>query len=99
MDTATSRFVKQLFTGVMLAGMTAGNPLANPSGAQVVHGGVSISNPSATELNITNTPGAIINWEQFGIGPGELTRFIQENAASAVLNRVVGTQGTELLGS
>ena len=49
-------------------------------------------------LTITNTPGAIINWQQFSIQPDEITRFIQQNAASGVLNRVVGQNPSLILG-
>src|SRR5262249_46909546 len=50
-------------------------------------------------LNVTNSPGAIINWQGFSIGAGETTRFIQQNAASSVLNRVVGPDPSVLLGT
>lgn len=33
---------------------------------------------------------AVINWNSFSIGEGELTRFIQPSARSVVLNRVTG---------
>ena len=61
-----------------------------PTGAQVINGTVSMVKPNATTLNITNTPGAIIQWQGFSIGAGETTRFIQQSSSSAVLNRVVG---------
>ncbi|MDH3282773.1 MAG: filamentous hemagglutinin N-terminal domain-containing protein, partial [Gammaproteobacteria bacterium] len=49
-------------------------------------------------MNVTNTPGAIINWKGFSIGANEITRFIQEHNASAVLNRVVGANPSQILG-
>ncbi len=49
-------------------------------------------------LMITNTPGAIINWQQFSIQQNEITRFIQQNAASTVLNRVTGGNPSAILG-
>lgn len=72
---------------------------ANPLGPTVVHGNVGITTPSASVLQITNSPGSVIDWQSFSIGAGETTRFIQENAASAILNRVTGTQMSELLGN
>ena len=39
-----------------------------------------------------------INWQGFSIDSGELTRFIQPSAASAVLNRVTGTDPSAILG-
>ena len=71
---------------------------ANPSGATVANGTVSFNQPNASTLNITNTPGAIVNWQQFGIAQGELTRFIQQSASSAILNRVTGQNPSQILG-
>lgn len=72
---------------------------ANPLGPTVVHGNVGITTPGASVLQITNSPGSVVDWQSFSIGAGETTRFIQENAASAILNRVTGTQMSELLGN
>ena len=66
--------------------------LANPSGATVVSGSASFAT-SGSQLTVTNSPNAIINWQSFSIGVNEITRFVQQNAASAVLNRVVGSGG------
>ena len=60
---------------------------ANPTGAQVVSGQVAVQ-AQGRRLTVTNTPGAIINWQSFNIGLGETTYFQQQNAASTVLNRV-----------
>ena len=49
--------------------------LANPTGAQVVNGTVSMARPNAATLNVTNSPGAIINWQGFSIGAGQDIRF------------------------
>ena len=60
---------------------------ANPTGAQVVHGQASFQT-QGSKLTVTNTPGAIINWQSFSVGKGETTHFQQQSAASSVLNRV-----------
>jgi filamentous hemagglutinin family protein len=70
--------------------LSAENASANPKGANVISGQASLAHPSANALTITNSPNAIINWQSFDINPNEITRFIQQNGASAVLNRVVG---------
>ncbi len=72
---------------------------ANPRGAEVVHGTASFATPNPHTLEITNSPSAILNWQSFDIGAAETTRFIQESAASAVLNRVVGGSSSEILGN
>src|SRR6185436_7820417 len=63
---------------------------ANPTGPQVVSGAVTFQGLGSKNLNVTNSPGAIINWQGFSIGASEVTRFTQQSATSAVLNRVVG---------
>jgi filamentous hemagglutinin family protein len=69
------------------------NPaFANPTGPTVVHGAAAI-HQAGNLLQVTNTPNAIINWQSFSIGANEITRFIQQSQASAVLNRVVGAGG------
>ena len=75
----------------LLAGAIAaiGAPAwANPTGAQVVQGSATLQRNGAT-LSVTTSNGAVIHWNQFNIGVGETTRFIQPSAASQVLNRVV----------
>ena len=71
---------------------------ALPQGATVVSGQVAISQPAANALQVNAGNGAIINWQRFSIGSGELTRFVQPSATSAVLNRVTGGEVSQLLG-
>jgi filamentous hemagglutinin family protein len=71
---------------------------ANPTGPRVVHGQAAFQNQGAT-LNVTNSNGAIINWQRFSIGRGETTRFNQPSASSSVLNRVQGSDPSQLLGT
>ena len=73
--------------------------LANPSGADIVHGNVGISSPTPGGLVIDQTShAAIINWQQFSIGDGEYVLFNQPSASAAVLNRVLGGSPSEILG-
>ena len=70
----------------------------NPVGPQVISGSASIATAGKT-LSITNSPNAIINWQGFSIAPSETTRFVQQGAQSAVLNRVVGADPSQILGT
>ena len=79
--------------------LAAAATVANPQGPDVVSGAVSMANPTAQTLEITNSPAAIINWQSFDIGAGETTRFIQQNAASAVLNRVTTSNASDIFGN
>ncbi|MDP3192060.1 filamentous hemagglutinin N-terminal domain-containing protein [Rhodoferax sp.] len=71
--------------------------LALPVAPTVAHGSASFSQSGST-LTVTNTPNAIINWGSFSIGQNELTQFIQQSSASAVLNRVTGQSPSQILG-
>jgi len=71
---------------------------ANPMGGNVVNGSATF-NTSGNTLTVTNTPGAIIHWQDFSIQQNEITRFAQQSASSAVLNRVVGGNTSQILGS
>ena len=71
---------------------------ANPTLPQVVHGQATF-NQQGNLFSITNTPNTIINWQSFSVNPGEITRFIQQNANSSVLNRITGQDPSKILGS
>jgi len=83
---------------VALAVAPPGAALANPQGPAVARGSASFARPDPATLEVTNSAGAVIDWRSFSIGAGELTRFIQPSAASAVLNRVTGPDPSVLLG-
>ena len=86
---------KALFTA--LAACFSSVAWANPTGPVVTVGNAAISQSGKT-LQITNTPGAVIQWQGFSIAADETTRFVQSSAASTVLNRVVGNMPSSLLG-
>ena len=72
---------------------------ANPTGAQVVAGTVSITSPGAGQMNITQgSPNAIVNWNTFSIGGSEAVRISQPSASSALLNRVTGNDPSVIAG-
>ena len=60
--------------------------------------GAATFNAVGKNLTVTNAPGTIINWQGFSIRADEVTRFVQSGVASAVLNRVTGTEHSQLLG-
>ena len=94
--TTRPTFERQLI-GLAVAACFAGIVHANPTGPAVASGSASFAT-SGNTLTVTNTPGAIINWQAFSIRPDEVTRFIQSGAASAVLNRVTGPGQSAILG-
>ncbi len=79
--------------------LQASDASANPTGADVVSGGISISNPSATKTVIhQSTDKAIINWKDFDILNGETTQFIQPSSGSIALNRIRNGKPTNIDG-
>jgi filamentous hemagglutinin family protein len=90
--------IKRRLGALLLAACYSATGNAAPTLPQVVAGQATF-NQQGNVFSITNTPGAIINWQSFNIGAGELTRFIQQNADSAVLNRVLGQDPTKILGA
>ena len=88
--TATALAIAACFSGSLA--------LANPVNPTVVSGSASFA-AAGNILNITNSPNAIINWGSFSIGVNELTRFLQQSASSAVLNRVIGQDPSTILGT
>ena len=69
-----------------------------PSGLQVVQGQATLQT-QGRQLTVTNTAGALLNWQQFSIGAQDAVRFVQPSASSKVLNRVVGQDPSHILGS
>jgi filamentous hemagglutinin family protein len=94
--------MRGLLTGTRLGlilGLLSGSTVyANPEGANIVRGQVNFNHPDPSTLNISNSNGAIINWQDFSIQQNEITRFIQNSANSAVLNRVTSQNPSSILG-
>lgn len=74
-----------------------GPAAANPSGAQVRHGTVTISPGQDMQIQQL-TDKAIIDWRSFSIGQREAVRFLQPGQLSVILNRVVGVDPSTILG-
>jgi filamentous hemagglutinin family protein len=88
------------FISVALSSALLGSiALANPQGGNVVAGSATISQESATKLNITQTTNkAIINWQKFDIEANEHTQFIQPSSTSITLNRVISNDPSRIMG-
>src|SRR5450759_134325 len=87
----------KVLAAAIACAFATGQAHANGTDPTVVAGQASFSTQGSS-LNITNSPGAIINWQGFSIGASEATRFIQQSAASSVLNRVIGPDPSVILG-
>lgn len=70
---------------------------ALPVGEQVVHGQVEFVHEDGS-LSIKTSNKAVINYDSFSIGERERVNFIQPSSSSSVLNRVVGSDLSSILG-
>ena len=72
---------------------------AAPLGGSVVAGQASIAGAKGAVTINQSSQNAAINWQSFSIGQGEAVTFVQPNANSVTLNRVIGTDPSTILGS
>ena len=93
-----SRFaLKGLALSLMLA--FGANVYAAPTGGAVSAGSASIAGGAGkTTINQTSQNVAI-NWQSFSIGAEEAVQFVQPNSSSVALNRVLGPDPSNILGS
>lgn len=70
---------------------------ALPTGPSVVQGTAHVQR-QGSQLTITNSANAVLNWQSFSIGTGASVRFEQPHSSSAVLNRILGQEPSSILG-
>ena len=86
---------RHLLTSLLIAGSLA----AQPQGFQLAGGDASPPVVDAQgKMVIQSGSKAIVNWDSFSIAAAEQIHFQQQGSASAILNRVTGSQGSDLLG-
>jgi filamentous hemagglutinin family protein len=93
-----NNFKRKLLIAAVVSCFSSEVAWANPTGASVARGSASISTVGST-MTVTNTPKAIINWASFGIAAGETVKFVQQSTRSSVLNRVIGSDPSNILGA
>ncbi|MES2077102.1 MAG: filamentous hemagglutinin N-terminal domain-containing protein, partial [Pseudomonadota bacterium] len=83
-----------------LAGAAAAAPPPNalPGGAQLVAGQASVASNGAQMTVTQQSAQAILNWQRFDIGANAAVRFDQPSAAAVALNRVVGSDPSQIYG-
>lgn len=73
---------------------------SNPTQPMVRAGEVSCVGEGTARLTVTSSSDrAIVDWGDFSIGPHERVDMLLPSAKSALLNRVVGHQGTDIQGN
>lgn len=96
-----SRQLKSAFAawaaGLYIIG-TGATAYALPEGGQVAAGQAAITTAGNTMTIAQQTAQAIINWQNFGIGSGEAVHINQPNSQAILLNRVIGSNPSEIFG-
>ena len=82
----------------LAAFLSAGRLFANPDGLTVVSGSAS-AQTSGSQLNVTASHGAFLDWRSFNIQAGETTRFLQPDGSSVVFNRIGDAGPSQIWGS
>ncbi|MFG8688242.1 GLUG motif-containing protein [Pseudomonas paraeruginosa] len=96
--TAGVRAVAASLLALMGAGVLA-PAYALPTDPKVVAGSGDIQLVGAKNMSINqHTEKLITNWDSFSVGAGERVTFNQPTSTSIALNRVVGTNGSQILG-
>ena len=80
----------------LLAGC-ASSALANPSGLTVSLGSAT-AQQLGSQLNVTISQLAVLNWSSFNIGANETTAFLQPSSSSVVLNIIGGANPSQIYG-
>ena len=91
----TKRALAFTFGLIAPSALFAANVAGNP---QVAAGSVNFSQQGNIRTIEQQSGAAIINWSDFSIKAGDITRFVQPGVNSAVLNRVLGANPSLLNG-
>ena len=83
------------FAGLWLAAMAAH---AGPGGGKVVSGSGQISSSGTTTTITQYSQDLSLTWSNFNIAPQETVNFLQPSASSLAINRILGSNGTQILG-
>ncbi|MEO8013907.1 MAG: MBG domain-containing protein [Polaromonas sp.] len=89
--------LKILAVSLMMA--CGASAYAQPVGGAVTAGSASIGGTSGNMTITQTTPNVAINWQSFGIRAGESVQFVQPGSSSVALNRVIGSNPSNILGS
>ena len=98
----STEYLKKILS-LSLVAMAVAQALAEPTGGQVVKGQAQINQTGtagATSTTIKqSTPQVSINWQSFNVGDKERVNFVQPDASSLAINRILGTEGSIVQGN
>jgi len=71
---------------------------ATPTGGQVTAGTGSITQSGSTTTITQGTQNLSLTWASFNIAPQQSVNFVQPSTSAIAVNRILGTNGTQILG-
>ncbi|MEN9865672.1 MAG: hypothetical protein RL748_1262, partial [Pseudomonadota bacterium] len=86
------------FLRPLVLALLSAQVLAGPQNGVVVAGKGSIATSANTTTISQTTPNLTLNWNSFNIGAGERVVFQQPSSSAIALNRVLGIDGSQILG-
>ncbi|MBP6785031.1 MAG: filamentous hemagglutinin N-terminal domain-containing protein, partial [Verrucomicrobiales bacterium] len=90
---------RMIVLALLSALLVPGTLRANPSGGEVAAGVAGITSQGSTLTITQGSDRAIINWQDFSIAAGQTTQFLQPSSTSAMLNRVMGGNPSQIYGN
>lgn len=91
--------LNQAITAALLSLVAPGHAIALPADGQVAAGTGAITSTTNSVTVTQSSPKLAINWQSFNIGTAERVNFIQPSSSAIALNRVVGTDASQILGT
>ena len=98
-DAKARRFAIKALAGAILVSLATVAQAGQPDGGVVTRGDATISSTNQYTTIHQTTAKVVINWNSFSIGAGETVQFIQPDAQSVALNRVLGADPSVILGN
>ena len=92
-----STFLAGLVTALSLGTTATAQTL--PTGGTVVGGAATVVTTGNTMTVNQSTRNVILNWNSFSIGSGSTVNFVQPDASSVALNRVLGADPSVIMGN
>ena len=93
-----NRKLSLLVVVVALGTTSLCNVVAAPAGGQVTAGTGTISQTGNTTTINQSTQNLSLSWSQFNVAPQEIVNFVQPSSASIAVNRILSTNGSQILG-
>ena len=94
-----NRYLKQLGAYAGIGSMLISTAVhAAPLGGQVTAGSAQISQSGATTTITQQSANASLSWQGFNVSSNETVNFVQPNASSIAVNRILGNSGSLIFG-